>query len=173
MDNISLIENQFIKADTLISAGNVSEAKEVLEEILAECPDFGKAHNHLGWIYCTRLSNYEKAEYHYKLALRFEPAYPSPYINLVYLLVDLGRFAEARQFISNTLRDVAGIDKSSYFSELGRICEFEADYIQAYLHYKKSLKLAFSLTFIDNMKINIVRVKDKMSTFEKLKLNFI
>ena len=173
MDGISFIENQFIKADTLITEGNVSEAKVVLEEILAEYPDFGKAHNHLGWIYCVRLSNYEKAEYHYKLAIKFDPSYPSSYINYTYLLVDLGKFEEAKELIFNTLKNVVGIDKSSYFSELGRISEFEANYTEAYQYYKKSLNLAFSKSFIDNMNANMARVKDKMSTFEKLKLNFI
>jgi tetratricopeptide (TPR) repeat protein len=173
MDNISFFENQFIKADTMISEGNVSEAKAVLEEILAECPDFGKAHNHLGWIYCMRLSNYEKAEYHYKLAIKFDPKYPAPYINYTYLLVDLARYTEAKDFIFNVMGNIEGIDKSSYFSELGRISEFETNYIQAYQYYKKALNLAFSKTLIDNMNANMLRVKDKMSTFEKLKLNFI
>ena len=51
MESLSFYENQFIKADSLISEGNSAEAKELLEEILSQYPDFGKAHNHLGWIY--------------------------------------------------------------------------------------------------------------------------
>lgn len=172
MDDISFVENQFIKADSLIGEGKVSEAKELLEEILNEYPDFGKAHNHLGWIYANKLSNYEKGEYHYKLAIKFDPKYPASYINYTYLLVDTSKFEEAKKLINTALTEVEGVDKASYYSELARICEFERDFINAYGWYKKSSDLAFNPTYIENMKINMKRVKDKMSTFEKIKLTF-
>lgn len=173
MDNISHLENQFIKADALIGEGKVSEAKELLEEILEEGPDFGKAHNHLGWIYCNKLSNFEKAEYHYKLGIKFDPSYPATYLNYTYLLVDLGKYEEAKQLIDRALREVTGADKASYYSELARIYEFERKYVLAYQFYKKSSDFAFNANYIENMKVNMKRVKDKMSTFERLKLNFI
>lgn len=173
MDNISYLENQFIKADALISEGKVSEAKELLEEILQESPDFGKAHNHLGWIHCNKLSNYEKAEYHYKLAIKFDPDYPASYLNCTYLLVDLGKFEEAKKLIDKALSEVTGADKASYYSELARIYEFEKKYTLAHQFYKKSLDFAFNANYIENMKVNMKRVQDKMSTFERLKLKFI
>lgn len=172
MDDISFVENQFIKADSLIGEGRVSEAKELLEEILNENPDFGKAHNHLGWIYATKLSNYEKGEYHYKLAIKFDPKYPASYLNYTYLLVDIAKFDDAKKLIDTALTQVEGADKASYYSELARIYEFERDFIQAYQLYKKSSELAFNPTYIENMKTNMKRVKDKMSTFEKIKLTF-
>lgn len=172
MDSISFLENQFIKADGLIGEGKISEAKEMLEELLQESPDFGKAHNHLGWIYATKLSNFEKGEYHYKLAIKFDPKYPASYLNLTYLLVDLGKFQEAKELIDRVLSNVDGADKASYYSELARIHEFESNFIEAYKNYKKSSDLAFNPTYIENMKINMKRVKDKMSTFDKLKLTF-
>lgn len=172
-ENISYYENQFIKADTLISEAKISEAKELLEEILAQCPDFGKAHNHLGWIFHMKLSNYEKGLYHYKLAIKFEPKYPPSYLNQTYLLVDMGRYSEAKQHIEQTLKTLENADKASYYSELGRIFEAEQNFNEAYKHYKLSVNYAFNPQFIDNMKINMSRVKDKMTTFEKLKLKFI
>lgn len=170
MDNISYLENQFIKADSLISEGKISEAKQLLEEILSEGPDFGKAHNHLGWIYATKLSNFEKGEYHYRLAIKFDPKYPASYLNLTYLLVDLFRLSEAKEFINNTLVTLIGADKASYFGELARIYELESNYVSAYKYYKKSSDFAFNTSYVENMKTNMKRVKDKMSIFEKLKL---
>ena len=172
MNDISFVENQFIKADSLISEGRISEAKELLEEILNENPDFGKAHNHFGWIYANKLSNFEKGEYHYKLAIKFDPKYPASYINYIYLLVDIAKFDEAKKMITIGLTQVQGVDKASYYSELARINEFERNFIQAYLLYKKSSDLAFNPSYIENMKTNMKRVKDKMSTFEKIKLTF-
>jgi len=172
-ENISYYENQFIKADSLISESKISEAKEMLEDLLAQCPDFGKAHNHLGWIFHMKLSNHEKALYHYKLAMKFEPKYTASYLNYTYLLVDMGKFAEAKDHIERTLRNVENADNASYYSELGRIFEAEQNFPKSYRYYKKAANYAYGSQFIDNMKTNMYRVKDKMSFFEKLKLVFI
>ncbi|MBW1655894.1 hypothetical protein [Flavobacterium quisquiliarum] len=170
MESLSFYENQFIKADSLISEGNSAEAKELLEEILSQYPDFGKAHNHLGWIYYNKLSDYEKGIYHYKLAMKFDSKYAAPYLNYTYLLIDIGRYAEAKQHIDFTLSNLENADNSSYNSELGRMAEYEGQYIEAYNYYKEAKKNALNPNFIDNMNANMKRVKDKMSIFEKLKL---
>ncbi|MBP1221539.1 hypothetical protein [Flavobacterium sp. 1355] len=170
MESLSHYENQFIKADSLISEGNIADGKELLEEILAQYPDFGKAHNHLGWIYYNKLSNYDKGIYHYKLAMKFEPKYPAPYLNFTYLLIDIGRYAEAKEHISFTMKNLENVDHSSFNSELGRMAEYESEYISAYNYYKLAKKNALNPNFIDNMNANMKRVKDKMSIFEKLKL---
>jgi len=170
MESLSFYENQFIKADSLISEGNSADAKELLEEILSQYPDFGKAHNHLGWIYYNKLSDYERGIYHYKLAMKFDPKYPAPYLNYTYLLIDIGRYTEAKEHINFTLATLENADNSSYNSELGRMAEYENQYIVAYGYYKEAVKNALNPNFIDNMKANMKRVKDKMSIFEKLKL---
>ncbi|NJM78525.1 MAG: tetratricopeptide repeat protein [Flavobacterium sp.] len=172
MENVSLYENLFMKADALISDGNSSEAKEILEDILAQCPDFGKAHNHLGWIHYNKLSNYDKGIYHYKLAMKFEPKYSASYLNYAYLLVDLGRYKEAKEHIDFAIKTLENVDYCNFYSELGRIYELEGNYILAHNYYEKSKKLAFNPQFIENMKTNIKRVYEKMSIFEKLKIKF-
>ncbi|MBL0737418.1 hypothetical protein JI750_11000 [Flavobacterium sp. GN10] len=170
MESLSFYENQFIKADSLISEGNSADAKELLEEILSQYPDFGKAHNHLGWIYYNKLSDYERGIYHYKLAMKFDSKYSAPYLNYTYLLIDIGRYAEAKEHVNFTLVTLENADNSSYNSELGRMAEYENQYIEAYKFYKEAKKNALNPNFIDNMKANMKRVKDKMSIFEKLKL---
>lgn len=170
MESLSYYENQFIKADSLISDGNIADGKELLEEILSQYPDFGKAHNHLGWIYYNKLSNYDKGIYHYKLAMKFDPKYPAPYLNYTYLLIDIGRYEEAKEHISFTMQSLENFDSSSYNSELGRMAEYESQYTAAYNYYKLAKKNALNPNFIDNMNANMKRVKDKMSIFEKLKL---
>ncbi|WP_281234217.1 tetratricopeptide repeat protein [Flavobacterium gelatinilyticum] len=172
MESLSYYENQFIKADSLIADGNIADGKEMLEEILSQYPDFGKAHNHLGWIYYYKLNNYDKGIFHYKLAMKFDPKYNAPYLNYTYLLVDLGRYDEAKKHIQFTFENLENADNSSYNSELGRIAECEHDYIAAYKYYKTAQKNALASNFIDNMNANMKRVKDKMSIFEKLKLKF-
>ncbi|WP_306352500.1 tetratricopeptide repeat protein [Flavobacterium sp. '19STA2R22 D10 B1'] len=171
-ENISYAENLFLKADTLITEGKITEGKELLEELLQQFPDYGRAHNHIGWIYCTKYSNYEKGEYHYKLAMKFTPKYPPSYLNYSYLLVDIGRYQEAKILIDLALNTVEGIDFASFYSELGKIHEMEGDYFKAYKYYKDARNKAMNPAFIDNMNAGLDRVKNKMSTFEKIKLRF-
>src|SRR5690606_29146567 len=115
-----------------------------------------------------KLSNYEKGMYHYKLAMKFDPKYPASYLNYTYLLGDMGRYKEAKEHIEQTLKNLENADKASYYSELGRIYEAEQSFMEAYKYYKMSSNYAFNPQFIDNMKANMHRVKDKMTTFEKL-----
>lgn len=172
MEDLAFYENQFIKADSLIAEGKISEAKEILEDILEQCPDFGKAHNHIGWIYYNKLSDYDKAILHYKLAIKFDPKYSAPYLNYTYVLVDIGRYKEAKEHIETAFKTLENIDYATFYSELGRIAELEFDYTTAYKNYSLSKKYAFNPQFIENMNINNKRVYDKMSIFEKLKVKF-
>ena len=102
--------------------------------------------------------------------MKFDSKYAAPYLNYTYLLIDIGRYAEAKQHIDFTLSNLENADNSSYNSELGRMAEYEGQYIEAYNYYKEAKKNALNPNFIDNMNANMKRVKDKMSIFEKLKL---
>ena len=44
-------EELFAQADRLLNDGVISEAVEKLGQILKRNPRFGKAYNHLGWVY--------------------------------------------------------------------------------------------------------------------------
>ncbi len=173
MEEINHYENEFIKADRLISDGDAAMGKEIIEGILSEVPDFGRAHNHLGWIFYYKLYDYARAEYHYQLAMKFEPTYGAAYLNYTYLLIDLKRLDEARKHIDFAINTVGNTDLGSYYCELGRLYEIELDFINAYKHYRKAQYHSYSNSFIDTLKLNAERVKDKMSIFEKLKLKFI
>lgn len=172
MENLSFYENLFIKADALITNGNISEAKEILEDILSQQPDYSKAHNHMGWIYYNKLNNYDKGIYHYNLAIKFDSKYPSPYINLTYLLIDIGRYEEAKKHIEFSLQNLESPDMPSYKSELGRISENEKDFVSAYKFYNDAKKLALNNQFIDNMNSNLRRIHTKMSFLDRLKIQF-
>jgi tetratricopeptide (TPR) repeat protein len=172
MEDLSYVESLFIKADTAITGNNIAEGKEILEELLEQFPDYGRAHNHLGWIYSSKYSNYEKAEYHFKLAIKYEPTYPASYLNYAYLLVDTEKYNEAKELINKTLVNIKGIDKGSFYSELGRIYEMERNYLASYKFYKKAIQEGFNPKFIENMNSNLKRLKGKMTIFDKLKILF-
>lgn len=90
----------------------------------------------------------------------------------MYLLVDTERFQEAKALINRTLQQVRGIDKGSFYSEQGRICELERNYPGAYKYYKEAIREGFNPKFVENMNVNIKRLKGKMNIFDKLKILF-
>lgn len=77
------LESEFLRADQLIAQDLIEEAKSVLINILAEDPNFGKAHNHLGWIFERKENNPQKAEMHYKIAIETAPDYGSGYLGYI------------------------------------------------------------------------------------------
>jgi hypothetical protein len=56
MESELTLNEDFLRADDLIRDNKISEALKLLESIILEDPGFGKAHNHIGWIYETKLS---------------------------------------------------------------------------------------------------------------------
>lgn len=65
-------------------------------------PNNAVTFNNIGTEYAKN-KNWTKAEESYKEALRLKPNYPSVYLNLGKLYLDLGRFVEARFFLSSVI----------------------------------------------------------------------
>jgi len=95
----------------------------LLYEVLENFPDYAKAHNHLGWIYHYKMTDYTKAERHYKLSLKFSKNYHSPYGNYAYFLIDKGDYKAMIDFGLKALKiDVVdkGTENEFYSSKLYR-----------------------------------------------------
>lgn len=65
------VENLFLEISKAIDERDLSGAKLLLEELLSIDPGYGRAHNHLGWIYETKIKDFQKAQRHYELAIKF------------------------------------------------------------------------------------------------------
>src|SRR4051812_11869676 len=87
-------EELFAHADRLLNEGGIMEAVEKLSQILKRNPRFGKAYNHLGWVYETKYKNIARAEEYYKAAMEYAPHYNASFLNYTYFLSNLGRFDE-------------------------------------------------------------------------------
>ena len=66
-------EEMFAQADRLLNEGVVMDAVEKLSQIVKRNPRFGKAYNHLGWVYETKYKNYQRAEEYDKTAMAYAP----------------------------------------------------------------------------------------------------
>ena len=96
-------EEMFGKADELIKEGNIKTAVETLFKITQRNPQFGKAYNHLGWVYENKYKNYSKAEEFYQKALQFAPEYAAAYLNYTYFLSNLARYDELQTHLDKAL----------------------------------------------------------------------
>jgi tetratricopeptide (TPR) repeat protein len=167
-----LVEDMMLQADRLFDAGEYAEGRQVLEEILEMEPDYGRAHNHIGWLHYYKLDNFDKAEYHYKLAIKFSPKYPATWINFGYFLNYMGRFADIKMHAEKALK-VQGVNKSIVYNQLGNAYEMNAFYKEALGYYSQANLKALNKNDFETAQENIKRVKSKTSFFSKLKLLFI
>lgn len=162
-------ENLFFEADNLIDENKIQEAKSVLLDLLNEYPDYGRAHNHLGWLYSVKFNNHIKAKKHLELALKFSPDYQGVYANYVYLLLEMNQYDALIDFGNNHVNNGVA-DAGTIYNKMAQAYELKGAYLQAYKHYKLAVKGAINNQFIEELYASINRLKSKMSLFQKLSL---
>ncbi|WP_075343272.1 tetratricopeptide repeat protein [Tenacibaculum agarivorans] len=162
-------ENLFFEADQLIEENRIVDAKEMLIDLLAEYPDYGRAHNHLGWLYNLKFNNYPKAKKHLELAIKFAPDYHAAYSNYSYLLIDMNLNDEMITFGSKVLGSPV-VDRSTIYNKMGQAYELKGDVLNAYKHYKLAVKETLNNKTLDTIYASVNRVKGKMSLMQRLKL---
>jgi len=96
-------DEMFFEADQLIAEKQIGKAMQLLYDIINEQPDYGRAHNHLGWIYETKYRDYAKAEEHYRAALAYAPEYPAVYQNYAVLLSTVRKFTDLEKVLEKAL----------------------------------------------------------------------
>ncbi|MFZ5551734.1 MAG: O-linked GlcNAc transferase [Bacteroidota bacterium] len=168
MNTINNIEELFLEADRALDEGNLSEGKRMLEDILHEEPSYGKAHNHLGWLYKTKYQDYKIAEKHFKLAIKFDPEYPPSYINYAYLLRDLGRLDELEALLVRAMQ-IESTNKCSLNDEFGSLYELKGDYKKAIEFYNKAIKLSLNDKIVEDLRNHVKRCRRKQSFFGRFR----
>jgi tetratricopeptide (TPR) repeat protein len=143
------------------------EGKGLLESALSEEPTYGVAHNHLGWLYLFQLVDYEKAERHLKLALKYSPKYSATYLHMIQLLFEAKRLDEHETLIAKAIY-VPGVRKSFLYNERGRGCEVKGKYTQAMKWYRKAIRWSMEEYEIRTIKENMRRAKSKRWLFLNL-----
>ncbi len=164
-ERLEHLEADFRLADQLIADTEFEEAKAILFRIIEEEPRFGKAYNHIGWIYETKEKRFREAERLYKQAMDFSPDYPAPYINLLYLLNTELRGAEAETHIEKA-KDVVGINKISLYTEWAYMLEYTGRFEEAIAKYKEIIPMQNNLEKLDQIKTDIERCRKKMELLQ-------
>lgn len=162
-------EDLFFEADQMIEENQIVEAKERLYDLLEEFPDYGRAHNHLGWLYNLKFNNYPKAKKHLELAIKFAPDYHAAYSNYAYLLIDMNLNDEMITF-GNKVINSSVVDKSTIYNKMGQAFELKKDLKSAHKYYKLSIQETLNNKTLDSIYASVNRVKRKMTLIQRLRL---
>ena len=160
MDHLTKLEELLDQANTDIKNGNYDEASNKLEKIIDMDPDFGKAYNHLGYLYEVKFKDYEKGETLYKLALEKSPMYTSVYYNYAVCLSTLGKYKELKDLL-DTAMNIPGIIKATIYNEYGIMYEQTDELDKAIEHYQLSGRSTLSNDVLTRAKNSIDRCKLK------------
>lgn len=96
-------ETMLAEANTLIQEKRSQESVELLLKILQFNPQFGKAYNHLGYVYEIDYRDYTRAEEYYKKVMQYEPNYNPAYTHYARLLSNCKRFDELKAHLDIAL----------------------------------------------------------------------
>ncbi len=154
-------EEQFAQADKLLNDGVIMEAVEKLTQILRRNPRFGKAYNHLGWVYETKYKNMQRAEEYYKAAMQYAPGYNASYLNYSYFLSNLGRFEELKTHLDK-VSTIPGIAKDTIANEYAIMYEMQGNLQEAIDYYQKAAIVTLDITKLDKYKESIERCRRKL-----------
>jgi tetratricopeptide (TPR) repeat protein len=154
-------EEMFAQADRLLNEGVIMEAVEKLSQIVKRNPRFGKAYNHLGWLYETKYKNYARAEEYYKAAIQYAPHYNASYLNYAYFLSNLGRFDELKAHLDR-VSQIPGIAKDTVANEYAIMYEMQGNLQQAIDHYQKAAIVTLDSAKLDKYKEGIDRCRKKL-----------
>lgn len=160
-------EALFVQADALIEAGNTVGAAELLSRLIAKYPSFGRAYNHLGYLWETKFRDLTKAEEYYQLCLQYSPEYPAIYYNYAVLLSTQERWEELEELLTRAMQ-VKGITKARIYNELAIMHEVQGNYAEAIEAYRQAIKYSFSQKDIHTYRTSVARTVEKQAFFEQL-----
>jgi tetratricopeptide (TPR) repeat protein len=152
----------FFLSDQKINDGDIGGATDLLLGLIEKFPEFGRAYNHLGYIYETRFKDVITAEKYYKEALSRNPEYPATYMNYAVILSSQERFAELTALLNKAL-EVPGISKDRIYNEFGIMHELLGRYEEAINAFRKAINYALNEKDIEMYEKSISRSKLKAS----------
>lgn len=159
-----ILENLFQEADLRLKEKKYQVAYDLLTEIVATDSTFGKAYNHLGWLFETKYQKLVEAEEYYKLAIHHSPNYLSTYYNYAILLAALKRWDELNVLLDKTLT-IPACNRSTVFNEYGIMFELLEEWDKAIQGFEKAIRSTSDNKRIARYKTSIDRVKQKIDLF--------
>lgn len=164
MDHLTKLEEMLDKANADIKNGSYEEATNKLEKIIDIDPNFGKAYNHMGYLYEVKFKEYEKGETLYKLCLEKSPMYPAVYYNYAVLLSTLGKYDELKELLDKAL-NIPGVTKATIYNEYAIMLEQQGKLDEAIEKYRMCGMNTLNQDVLNRAKSSIERCKSKKELF--------
>ncbi len=160
MDHLTKLEEMLDQANLEIKNGKYEVASDILEKIIGIDPNFGKAYNHLAYLYEVKFKEYEKGETLYKLCLEKSPTYPAVYYNYAVLLSTLGKYDELKELLDKAIT-IPGITLATMYNEYAIMYEQQGNLDEAIAHYKKCAMNTLDKNVLNRAKESIERCQLK------------
>ena len=144
-------EDSYLEAEEAIRNTNYLHAKQLLENIIMDEPATAQAHNSLGWLYRTQFDDYDRAENHYKAAIRCNTNYQHAYINLIILYTNQEQWEKLKTVAGKALTRPL-VDKSVIHYRLGIMEEYLQNFDAAIRYYQQAIKLCLNFDSIEDYK---------------------
>jgi len=160
MDHLTKLEEMLDQANLEIKNGKYEDASNLLEKIIDIDPNFGKAYNHLGYLYEVKFKEYEKGETLYKLCIEKTPMYPSVYYNYAILLSTLNKWDELKDLLDRAV-GIPGITLATIYNEYAIMYEQQGKLDEAIEHYKKTGMSTLDKNVLERAKTSIERCQAK------------
>jgi len=164
MDHLTKLEEMLDEANLEIKNGKYEDASNILEKIIDIDPNFGKAYNHLGYLYEVKFKEYEKGETLYKLCIEKSPMYPSVYYNYSVLLSTLGKWDELKTLLDKAI-NIPGIIKATIYNEYAIMHEQQGELDKAIDYFRKAGMNTLDKGVLDRAKTSIERCKSKKDLY--------
>lgn len=161
MDDILFHADEYIlKAKDLIDGWQYIEAKRVLEQLIDDEPNHGPAHNLTGWLFFHHLDNPKQAAKHYQLAIQYAPNFPYTYRNYVQLLVYVGAYQDAINWVDRALL-ITEVEKEILLAEKGKAYELLQHFPEAARYYHEAMLATVDDDKIEDYESALARVETK------------
>jgi tetratricopeptide (TPR) repeat protein len=160
MDHLTKLEEMLDNANLEIKNGKYENASNILEKIIDIDPNFGKAYNHLGYLYEVKFKEYEKGETLYKLCIEKSPMYPSVYYNYAILLSTLNKWDTLKELLDKAV-NIPGVTKATIYNEYAIMYEQQGKLDEAIEKYKMAGMNTLDKAVLDRAKTSIERCKAK------------
>lgn len=161
-------ETMLAQANVLIREKRSQEAVELLLNILQRNPQFGKAYNHLGYVYEVDYTDYIRAEECYKKAMKYQPDYSASYTHYARLLSTCKRFDELKAHLDLALT-IPTVPDETIYHEYAMMYEMQQNPEAAINYYMKTALTAFRTDKIKFYQEAIARCQVKLDLKNSLR----
>ncbi len=147
---------------------DLQETVESLQYALSYNPESTRALCLMGQVYAEQLKDYETAKMYYQEALAINMNAIGVYEHYINVLLWNEDFKEVEKLI-NFAFTIKGIDKAILYLKKAQLFEQTRKYELALKHLKKAKEFTYNNSFINFLKDERTRIKDKLPKKKKKK----